>query len=128
MTPFDSIENILAKGKIAHYEQFTFCHNVFQKLLQAKRRNEYQWNKGLRLKPITTQSHVLTQRRNKALENMVGKGENPGKQHFLLFQQYFLPFLIQNFTDLHTYCMSSATSFNLYRSKFLLSGNVLIQI
>ena len=27
-----------------------------------------------------------------ALENIVGKGENAGDQHFLLFQQYFNPF------------------------------------
>ena len=105
MTPFDSIENIVTKGKIARYEQFTFCHNVFQKLLQAKRRNEYQWGKGLGLKPITTLSHVLIQPRNKALENMVGKGENPGKQHFLLFQQYFLPFPDQISTfQSHLFC------------------------
>ena len=30
--------------------------------------------------------------KEKALENFVGKGENAGKQHFLLFQQCFLPF------------------------------------
>ena len=30
--------------------------------------------------------------RNMPYENIVGKGENPGKQHFLLFPQYFLPY------------------------------------
>ena len=29
--------------------------------------------------------------RKKPLENIVGKGENAGNQHFLLFQQGFLP-------------------------------------
>ena len=28
--------------------------------------------------------------KKKALENTVGKGENAGNQHFLLFPQYFL--------------------------------------
>ena len=28
----------------------------------------------------------------KIFENIVGKGENADKQHFLLFLQYFLPF------------------------------------
>ena len=31
-----------------------------------------------------------------AFENIVGKGENAGNQHFLLFPQCFLPFLKQN--------------------------------
>ena len=28
----------------------------------------------------------------KLLENILGKGENVGYQHFLLFSEYFLPF------------------------------------
>ena len=46
-----------------------------------------------------TQSRLLTTLRkkafeNKAFENVVGKGENAGKQHFLLFPQcfFFLPY------------------------------------
>ena len=30
-----------------------------------------------------------------AFENIVGKGENAGNQHFLLFPQCFLPFQTQ---------------------------------
>ena len=30
--------------------------------------------------------------REKPSENVVGKGENAGNQHFLLFPQYFSPF------------------------------------
>ena len=41
-------------------------------------------------------------------ENIVGKGENAGNQHFLLFPQYFLPFpkqyLIFFFFFLHLCC------------------------
>ena len=35
---------------------------------------------------------TLTILRKKALENTVGKGENAGNQHFLLFPQCFLPY------------------------------------
>ena len=30
-----------------------------------------------------------------SFENIVGKGENAGNQHFLHFPQYFLPYLKQ---------------------------------
>ena len=39
---------------------------------------------------FTTQSRLLTTLRKKALENTVGKGENAGNLHFVLFPQYFL--------------------------------------
>ena len=38
-----------------------------------------------------TQSRFLTTHRKKPFENIVGKGENAGNQHFLLFPQCFLP-------------------------------------
>ena len=43
--------------------------------------------------------------RKKPSENIVGKGENAGNQHFLLFPQCFLPFAIHvsSFT-LHLFC------------------------
>ena len=34
---------------------------------------------------FTTQSRLLTTLKKRALENTVGKGENAGEQHFLLF-------------------------------------------
>ena len=40
----------------------------------------------------TTQSQFLTTLKKKSFENIVGKGENAGYQHFLLFPQCFLPF------------------------------------
>ena len=43
---------------------------------------------------LTTQSQVLTTPRKKLFQNSVGKGENAGNQHFLLFRQCFL--LYQN--------------------------------
>ena len=38
----------------------------------------------------TTQSKLLDTLKETALENTVGKGENAGNQHFLLFPQCFL--------------------------------------
>ena len=38
------------------------------------------------------QSRLLTTLRNKPLENIVGKGENAGHRHFLLFPNVFNPF------------------------------------
>ena len=42
------------------------------------------------LKPVS-KSIVLTNLKEKPFENVVGKGENAGEQHFLLFAQCFLP-------------------------------------
>ena len=39
-----------------------------------------------------TQSRLLTTLSKKPLENIVGKGENAGYQHFLLFPQCFEPY------------------------------------
>ena len=41
-------------------------------------------------KLYTTQSRLLTTLRKKASENIVGKGDNAGNQHFLLVPQCFL--------------------------------------
>ena len=42
------------------------------------------------VKPFISQSEVLTTRKGKTYENIVGRGENAGNQHFLLFSQCFL--------------------------------------
>ena len=42
----------------------------------------------------TTLSQFLTTLTKRPFENIVGKGENAGNQHFLLFPQCFLPTLI----------------------------------
>ena len=46
----------------------------------------------IRLKLFITQSRLLTTLRKKPFETIVGRGENAGNQHFLLFPQCFLPF------------------------------------
>ena len=41
---------------------------------------------------ITSCSGELKTLGKKPLENILGNGQNAGKQHFILFQQYFQPF------------------------------------
>ena len=55
--------------------------------------------------------------KKKPLENIGGKGENAGNQHFLLFPQCFL--------DQPTFDLSSANALNLVMSKNLSFGKEL---
>ena len=62
--------------------------------MAAERGHFQMWSKtyGILIsKLFTTQSRLSTTLREKNLENIVGKGENAGNQHFLLFPQCFLP-------------------------------------
>ena len=71
----------MGKGEIARYEQFLLFPQCFQKACfpgVSKGVIVWEWL-------FTTQSPLLTTPRKKALENTVGKGENSGNQHFLLF-------------------------------------------
>ena len=48
----------------------------------------------------------IMKKKKKAFENIVGKGENAGNQHFHLFPQCFLPFLKQNsIIQSHLFCL-----------------------
>ena len=70
---------------------------------------------------FTTQSQLLTAVNTEHLENIVGKGENAGNQHFLLFPQCFL--LSQNkFQFLQSLILSSGNALNLDQSKILSFG------
>ena len=51
---------------------------------------------------FTTQSRLLTTLKQRAFENILGKGENAGNHNFLLFPQCFLPFPNQ-FSILHSH-------------------------
>ena len=55
----------------------------------------------------------------KPFENIVGKGENAGDQHFLLFSQCFLPYQRQKSSFWATIILSSVNAFNLVTSKIL---------
>ena len=53
----------------------------------------------------TTQSQLLTTPYRRPFETIVGKGENVGDQHFLLFPQCFLLFPNQiSIFQLHSFC------------------------
>ena len=57
------------------------------------------------------------------IENIVGKGENAGKHHFLLFPpQCFQPYRRQKSSFLSTLILSSAHAFNLNQLKILSFG------
>ena len=61
--------------------------------------------------PIPIQSRLLTTLGKTTLENIVGKGENAGNQHFLLFPQCFLPFPKQISTfQSHVFCRMQVVS------------------
>ena len=60
-----------------------------------------------------TQSRLLTSNGKKSFESIVGKGENVGNQHFLLFLQCFLPFQRQIPLVKTHQTLSSALALNL---------------
>ena len=68
--------------------------------------------------PFSKQSTFLRAPQKKAFENIVGKGENAGNQHFLLFPTMFSS---PSETEIIT-----GKSFNLVKSKILLIGRELI--
>ena len=71
------------------------------------------------------QSRLLTTSMTKPFENIVGKGENAGNQHFLLFSQYFLLLSKSEIIILTTFDLSSAKAFNLDQAEILSFGKEL---
>ena len=65
--------------------------------------------------------------KKKAFENLVGKGENAGNQHFLLFPKMFTSLQKANldFFFLFTFILSSANALNLDQYKILSFGKEL---
>ena len=64
--------------------------------------------------------------RKQPFENIVGKGENAGNQHFLLFPQCFLPFLLQILVfESHLFCRLQINAFKSDKSKILWLGKEL---
>ena len=81
------VENTVGKAEIARYEQFLLFPQCFQKTRSANTlKTGLDWERvnSLPHKPDFSRPY----KRN--LENIVGKGENAGYQHFLLFPQCFL--------------------------------------
>ena len=70
----------------------------------------------------TIQSRLLTTLKKKALENTVGKEENAGNQHFLLFPTVFSSLPQREIVILATFNLWSANAFNFVMSKNLSFG------
>ena len=67
-----------------------FSKDFFPKVVEGRGCVEGQDFVTPHAEPLTTQSRLLIPLERKAFENIVGKGENAGNQHFLLFPQCFL--------------------------------------
>ena len=83
----------MGKGEIACYEQFLLFPQCFQKACfpgASKGVIVWEWVNPQAPKPSAKQSRLLTPLYKKPFKNIVGKGENGGHQHFLLFLQCFL--------------------------------------
>ena len=78
----ESVENV-RKGENARNNKF-FSKGLFLRIVKPG-------NFLIKSLVYTTQSRLLLTLNKKSLEKIVGKGENAGDQHFLLFPQCFLP-------------------------------------
>ena len=76
---------------------------------------KFDYDAELSLKDLSNLYHtILTVNTmdKKPFENIEGKGENGGNQHFLLFPQCFLPFQKQiSFFQLYLFCCLQMLSF-----------------
>ena len=61
------MESTVGKGEIARYEQFSFSHSVFKRLVMQTRKNQGLFGKGLKLEILLGW-----------VENIARKGENAG--------------------------------------------------
>ena len=72
------------------------------------------------IRVFTTQSRLLMTLKMSAFEIIVGKGENAGNQHFLLFPQCFLPIPKSSSGFEGKFILLSASAFNLVQSEKIL--------
>ena len=70
-------------------------------------------------------SLVFTTLEENSFENILGRRENTGNQHFFLIPQCFLPFLNTTSNLSFTFNLSSVNGFNLTKSKVLSFGKEL---
>ena len=66
--------------------------------------------------------HTFNDLEKEDFENIIGKGENAGNQHFLLFSTMFPTLLKKNFIFSVTFIFLSANAFDLDLSKNFLFG------
>ena len=98
---FRQVENTVRKGEIARYEQFLLFPQCFQRLVSQGHQKVLLCGNGLtddkilglpKLKAFVDEKSNVTQNIEVVfhrIENIVGKEENTGYQHFLLFPQCF---------------------------------------
>ena len=116
-------ENIAAKTGKVFIGIFLLHHNVLKSLIFPPRsfKDEIMDKTSKYSYLFTTLSQVSTTLKKRAFENIVGKGENAGHQHFLLFSCFLqlskTKIIIQAKLDL-----SSANAFNLVKAKILPFG------
>ena len=92
-----AFENILGKGENAGNQHFFLFPQCFLPICNTK--------KKYLVKPFTTLSRLSMTLKEEAFENIFGKGENVGNQHFLLFPKCFVPFQKQvSILDSHLLC------------------------
>ena len=87
--------NIFSKYKLSKIvNQILYCRYLsdylFDMILMSA--HNIGFGRELTVYLFSTQSRLLTTLNETAFENIFGKGENAGNQHFLLFQRCFLPF------------------------------------
>ena len=100
------VEKTVGKGEIARYEQFLLFPQCFQKAcFPGASKEVIVWEWVIQILPFTIQSQLLMTLRKEAFENIFGKAENAGNQHFLLFPKCFLPYLKQiSIYESHSFC------------------------
>ena len=113
----------MRKGKIACFKQFLLFSQCFPQLYVFSASNAALFSNGLTL---SKQSLVLTTLEMNPFENFVGKGENAGNQHFLLFIQCFLLLSNTYFKFSVKFILLSANSFNLDSEVTALSKHFLL--
>ena len=90
------------RRKLLVTSNFFFPHNVFKRCLLLMRQNEYLWRKGVNSLPndkildwskLIADDKINVTKKFKfvlgRVENVAGKQENAGNQHFFLFPQCF---------------------------------------
>ena len=78
-------KNIVGKAEIAQNSHISIVVCNFFEFGMVSKWCIREW-----VKPLQVQSRLLTTLKEKLFENIVGKEENAGNQHFLLFPQSFL--------------------------------------
>ena len=125
------IENLLSQY---NFYRSAICHNLFLLKFPFLFGRIYRRNKSGRLEVRVSVDIKLNVAKLIAFvydreENSVGKGENAGNQHFLLFLQSFLPFPVQfSLFQPHLFFCLQINALKLDCSRILLFGKGLSNI